>query len=146
VIFDGAGLASLRGSRQLQQRCERLHHWWRLLGQDDKGPESLLDRLPEPERLRLHQQIAGDLPALLLFFPPPLALAWLERWRDPADPPVPIPPSAGRTRAAGTPGPGSFAAAGAIAGHLCLERAFGRISNSEEALKAASIWLNGTAS
>ncbi len=146
VIFDGAGLASLRGSRQLQQRCERLHHWWRLLGQDDKGPESLLDRLPEPERLRLHQQIAGDLPALLLFFPPPLALAWLERWRDPADPLFhPHPPLDGRELQE-LLGLAPSRRLGQLLGHLCLERAFGRISNSEEALKAASIWLNGTAS
>jgi tRNA nucleotidyltransferase (CCA-adding enzyme) len=144
VLFDGAGVRRLHGSRQLQQRCGRLHHWWKHLIAAGEGVEDRLAALAETERLSLHQQLAGDLPALLLFFPNPLAAAWMRRWRVSSDPLFhPHPPMDGRRlqQAFGlVPSP----QLGLLLAHLTREQAFGRITKPEEALKVARIWLNGT--
>jgi tRNA nucleotidyltransferase (CCA-adding enzyme) len=144
VLFDGEGLRRLHGSRQLQQRCGRLHHWWRHLIAAGEGLEDRLAALAEAERLSLHQQLAGDLPALLLFFPDPQAQAWMRRWRVSSDPLFhPHTPVDGRTLQQ-TFGLVPSPRLGLLLAHLTREQAFGRITNPEEALKVARIWLDGT--
>ena len=145
VLFDGAGVRRLHGSCRLQQRCQRLHQWWSRLIAAGAGVEERLAALTEGERLSLHQQLAGDLPALLLGFPPPLAQAWMGRWRDCRDPLFhPRPPLDGQTLQQAL-GLEPSRRLGLLLSHLTVERAFGRISNPEATLKAARCWLNGTA-
>ena len=144
VLFDGEGVRRLHGSRQLQQRCGRLHHWWRQLIAAGAGVEERLAAMAEAERLSLHQQLAGDLPALLLFFPAPLAIDWLRRWREDSDPLFhPHAPVDGWTLQQ-TFGLVPSRRLGLLLTHLTVELAFGRINKPDDALKAARIWLDGT--
>jgi tRNA nucleotidyltransferase (CCA-adding enzyme) len=129
------GLRELRFSKRLCQRCARLRHW---LGRQD---ETGLERLAEPERLQLHQELEDDLPALILQLPEPQRTDWLERWRDSNDPLFhPHPPVDGRTLQREldlSAGP----RLGQLLDHLCRERAFGRIHNRDESLAAGRQWL-----
>ncbi|MCT0211934.1 MULTISPECIES: CCA tRNA nucleotidyltransferase [unclassified Synechococcus] len=142
VLFDAKGLERLHASRQLQRRCGQLQHWWnQLLAQGPGGVEGQLQTLTETQRLSLHQQLAEDLPSLLLFFPPAVALAWMKRWRNPDDPLFhPRFPVDGWTLQQ-TLGLGPSRQVGQLLAHLSAELAFGRINKPEEALKAARIWL-----
>ncbi len=142
VLLDPPMLERLRASRRLQQSCTRLRHWWQRLALVGGDPE----RLAEAERLRLQQQLEGELPALTLLTAASWSRAALERWRDPDDPLFhPRPPLDGATlqRALGlAPGP----QLGALLNHLCRERAFGRLprqaaADDSETLTVASHWL-----
>jgi tRNA nucleotidyltransferase (CCA-adding enzyme) len=124
ALFSAAGLARLRSSRRLQQRCQRLRHWALRLGASEP--------LGEAEMLQLCRELEADLPALVL-----LAAAatqgWLQRWRDPADPLFhPRPPFDGGTLQSELglpPGP----ALGQLLERLTLARAFGRPHDLEAA-------------
>jgi tRNA nucleotidyltransferase (CCA-adding enzyme) len=142
VLLDPTLLERLRASRRLQQSCARLRHWWQRLAVLGGDPE----RLDEPERLLLQQQLEGELPAFALLAAPTWARQALERWRDPLDPLFhPRPPLDGGTlqRALGL-APGRQL--GALLHHLCRERAFGRLprqpaADDSETLTAAGHWL-----
>tara|TARA_Y100000589_G_scaffold96448_1_gene91021 strand:+ start:173 stop:1168 length:996 start_codon:yes stop_codon:yes gene_type:complete len=139
-LLPDAGLRELRFSRRQLQRCERLRYWIGRLTAE-KGPPALED-LTEEQRLQLHRDLEIDLPALILTWPAGLQQQWLERWRDPQDPLFhPRPPLDGTTLQEAlslSPGP----ALGALIQHLSLERAYGRVSTREQALKAARSWLS----
>ena len=147
-LFDAKALGGLRASRKLQQRCQRLRHWWQRLESGAPGPEPgsqlgepwgvdpgpAIAALTEPERLALQRQLEDDLPALLLAWPGPLARSWLERWRNPSDVLFhPSPPLDGRslqTELGLTPS----RRLGELLDELMLERAFGRIGDRAQAL------------
>lgn len=124
ALFSATGLARLRSSRRLQQRCQRLRHWALRLGAGEP--------LEEAEMLQLCRELEADLPALVL-----LAAAatqgWLQRWRDPANPLFhPRPPFDGSTLQSQLglpPGP----ALGQLLERLTLARAFGRPHDLEAA-------------
>lgn len=136
-LLDGQAAARLKSSRRLQQRCQRLRHWWQRLG--GQAP----DGLPESERLDLHEQLEIDLPALLLGQQPAVAVQAITRWRNPADPLFhPRSPQDGRQLQQAvrlTPGP----QLGELLNHLKRERAFGRLADSpaEGVIQAARRWL-----
>ena len=129
-LLSDEGLAQLRGSRMLRQRCERLRAWRRRTGDH---PESL----DEGQRLQLHQELEQDLPALIIALPDSCQETWLGRWRDPQDPLFhPITPVDGTTLQQNVgiqPGP----ALGRLLRHLKQELAFGRIRGRDEAIREA---------
>jgi len=142
ALLDGASLHRLRSSRRLQQRVERLRHWWERLGPATSAAGA--EALPEPERLQLHRQLEDDLPALLLSWPPQDAATaqhWLQRWRDPEDrlfhPRAAIDGGSLQRELALRPSP----QLGELLEQLMLEQAFGRIETPEQALQAARQWL-----
>ena len=139
-LLPDEGLKELRFSRRQLQRCERLRHWIERSSSDQGDP--CLEQFSEQERLQLHKDLEKDLPALIVTWSEPLQQQWLERWRDPQDPLFhPRPPLDGTTlqRALGiAPGP----SLGDLIQHLCLERAYGRVSTREQALNAARSWLS----
>jgi len=134
ALISDAGLTQLRASRALRQRCERLRVWQQRSGQ---APASL----PEPDRLRLHDELEQDLPALALQLPMPEKEIWLKRWRDPDDrlfhPRAPIDGHRLLTALEIEPGP----RLGRLLHHLKLEQAFGRIQTPSEALEEAKHFL-----
>ena len=79
ALVSDEGLSQLRASRTLRLRCKRLRSWQHLTGQ---AP----DALPESDRLQLHEELEGDLPALALQLPMPEKEIWLRRWRNAEDP------------------------------------------------------------
>ena len=136
AVLSPEGLARLRSSRRLQQRCGQLRHWRERLRNQP------LETLPEAERLQLHQQLEADLPALLLQLPVAGARQALARWRDPQDPLFhPRPPIDGHAlqQTLGRPaGPWL----GPLLARLTQERAFGRLGTEPEAVLAfARQWL-----
>ena len=139
-LLPDSGLKQLRFSRRQLLRCERLRHWIERSSSDQGDP--CLEQFSEQERLQLHKDLEKDLPALIVTWSEPLQQQWLERWRDPQDPLFhPRPPLDGTTlqRALGiAPGP----SLGDLIQHLCLERAYGRVSTREQALNAARSWLS----
>lgn len=140
ALLTDAGLKQLRCSRQQMHRCERLRHWWaQTLGQE---PCIHPDQLSEQDRLKLHQDLENDLPAFILTLPGSKQQHWLKRWRNPEDPLFhPQPPIDGNSLQQDlkvTPGP----ILGALIRHLTLERAYGRLTNREQALSAARSWLS----
>ena len=139
AILDGAGLQQLKSSRKLQQRVQRLRQWQQRLGHD--APESRADGLAEPERLKLHRELSGDLPALLLHWGPNAVQRWLERWRNPADrlfhPQAPI----NGDQLQRELGLKASPQLGSLLQFLMLEQAFGRLHDTAEALEAARRWL-----
>jgi tRNA nucleotidyltransferase (CCA-adding enzyme) len=144
ALLDERALRALHASNSLRQRCRHLRRWRQRLGDRTPG-ERGLDALPEAERLELHRQLAGDLPALLLELDPPVATEALQRWRDPDDPLFhPRPPLDGLElqNALGLrPGP----RLGALLEHLTIERAFGRLPRQAhgdlQTLEAARRWI-----
>lgn len=143
-VLDAPALERLRSSRQLQQRCGLLRHWLLRLLEGAEGVASGLQRLDEGERLRLHQQLESDLPALLLFFPANLAKDWLAHWRNHQDPLFhPRPPIDGSTLQEHL-GLSPSRRLGNLLAHLTLEAAYGRIQGREEALHAARLWMERT--
>lgn len=147
ALLPGDAVGRLRGSRRLQQRCERLRQWWAVLAVD-AGDHAALDNLEEGARLQLQRQLEQDLPALLLLLPATGAATALGRWRDGDDPLFhPRPPLDGnvlRQELALAAGP----ELGALLEHLSRERAFGRIAPAgagarSAALAAARQWLRG---
>jgi len=134
ALVSDEGLNQLRASRALRQRCKRLRTWQKRTGQ---APESL----PEADRLQLHEELEGDLPALALQLPMPEREIWLRRWRD-AEDPLFHPRAAidGNDLLSALkiqPGPGL----GQLLNHLKLERAFKRIQTPREALEEAKRFL-----
>ena len=140
ALLTDSGLKQLRCSRKQMHRCERLRHWWtQTLGRE---PSIHPNQLPEQERLQFHQDLENDLPALILALPKSEQEIWLLRWRDAQDPLFhPRPPMDGNSLQRDLkvkPGP----ILGALIRHLTLERAYGRLSNREQALHAARSWLS----
>ncbi len=136
-LLDASAAERVKGSRRLQQRCNVLRHWWQTLS------HTPLDTLAEQERLRLHEQLGNDLPALLLGQPFTTVQRALARWRNPGDPLFhPRPPLDGRQLQQALqlkPGP----ELGQLLTHLKLENAFGRIplNDPSAALASARQWL-----
>jgi len=134
ALVSDEGLSQLRASRALRQRCKRLRLWQERIGQ---APESL----PESDRLQLHEELEGDLPALALQMPMPEKKIWLRRWRDAEDPLFhprsPIDGNGLLKALEVEPGP----RLGRLLHHLKLEHAFGRIQTPSEALKEAKHFL-----
>ena len=97
--------------------------------------------LGEQERLQMHQDLEHDLPALILQLPEEQQTAWLERWRDPADPLFhpsnPVDGTMLQRELDLRPGPHL----GDVLNHLRLEFAFRRITSKNEAIKAARRFL-----
>ncbi len=139
-LLPDEGLKELRFSRRQLQRCERLRHWIERSSSDQGDP--CLEQFSEQERLQLHKDLEKDLPALIVTWPKELQQSWLKRWRDPQDPLFhPRSPLDGDTLQKAlsiSPGP----SLGALIQHLCLERAYGRVSTREQALNAARSWLS----
>ncbi len=139
-LLPDEGLKELRFSRRQLKRCEQLRHWIERSTAEQGDP--CLEQLSEQERLQLHKDLEMDLPALIVTWPKALQQPWLERWRDPQDPLFhPHPPVNGTTLLNALPiaaGP----ALGELIQHLCLERAYGRVSTREQALNAARSWLS----
>jgi len=134
ALVSDEGLSQLRASRALRQRCKRLRSWQQRTGQ---AP----DALPESDRLQLHEELEGDLPALALQLPMPEKEIWLRRWRNAEDPlfhpRTPVDGNGLLTALEVEPGP----RLGRLLHHLKLEHAFGRIQTPSEALKEAQHFL-----
>ena len=134
ALVSDEGLSQLRASRALRQRCKRLRSWQQLTGQ---AP----DALPESDRLQLHEELEGDLPALALQLPMPEKEIWLRRWRNAEDPlfhpRTPVDGNGLLTALEIEPGP----RLGRLLHHLKLEHAYGRIQTPSEALKEAQHFL-----
>ena len=135
-LLSDQGVKDLRFSRKHIQRCMRLRAWW------DRDQQQSTDSLTEQERLRLHQELEEDLPAFILSWPMKRQKEWLKRWRNREDKLFhPSAPLDGRTLQAELglrPGP----RLGKLIDHLCLERAFGRIRNRDDAIQCARAWIN----
>ncbi|MCP9849904.1 CCA tRNA nucleotidyltransferase [Cyanobium sp. Morenito 9A2] len=141
ALCDGAALDHLRSSRKLQGRCGRLRRWRQRLGASARQAAAALGAMGEAERLALHRQLEGELPALALQLPPDLGQVWMARWRDPSDPLFhPRSPLDGRRLQHGL-GLAASPQLGALIDHLTLERAFGRLGGEAGALAAAQRWL-----
>ena len=134
-LLSDLGLEALRFSRKERQRCQRLRHWTNL--NDGDGFKSL----SEADRLKLHQDLEEDLPALIIELSLPQQVDWLERWRNSNDPLFhPSSPIDGHTLQTNLKLP-SGKIVGMLINHLSIEKAFGRISSRNEAINAASYWL-----
>lgn len=145
TVLDGQAVARLRGSRRLQQRCDRLRWGWQRL----EAAGGSLEALQEADRLSLHRTLEAELPALLLRLEKrEEAVEALRRWRDPGDRLFhPRPPIDGTQlqHALGRP-PGPWL--GRLLDHLTRESAFGRLADGTEArpeiLTTARQWLQDT--
>ncbi len=134
-LLSNEGLKKLRFSKKQISRCQLLRHWQDL--NDGNGFENL----KEPDRLRLHQDLEKDLPALILDLPVKKQIIWLQRWRDTNDVLFhPTPPIDGNTLKELLKLP-SGEQLGMLINHLLHEKAFGRLNNKDETLKAARYWL-----
>ena len=135
-LLSDQGVKDLRFSRKHIQRCMRLRAWW------DRDQQQSTDSLTEQERLRLHQELEEDLPAFILSWPMERQKEWLKRWRDREDklfhPSAPLDGRALQAELGLRPGP----RLGKLIDHLCLERAFGRIRNRDDAIQCARAWIN----
>ncbi|MCT0209679.1 MAG: poly-A polymerase [Cyanobium sp.] len=145
TLLDAASWGRLHASRALQRRCGLLRSWRAQL----EGPGGVRDPAApfgsEREQVHFHRDLEDDLPALLLMLPLPFAREWLPRWRDPGDPLFhPRPPLDG-TELQQRLGLAPSRRLGELLAHLTIERAFGRLESSEEALAAARRWLAGPA-
>ncbi len=143
TLLDAASWGRLHASRALQRRCGLLRSWRAQL----EGPGGVRDPAApfgsEREQVHFHRDLEHDLPALLLTLPLPFAREWLPRWRDPGDPLFhPRPPLDG-TELQQRLGLAPSRRLGELLAHLTIERAFGRLESSEEALAAARLWLAG---
>jgi tRNA nucleotidyltransferase (CCA-adding enzyme) len=140
AAVDATTLERLRSSRRLQQRVERLRRWHERLGAPSEAALTA-ERLPEAERLQLHRQLDGDLPALLLGWPASTAQPWLARWRNADDllfHPRPAIDGGSLQRALQLrPSP----QLGQLLEHLMLEQAFGRLRDRDDCLRCAKEWL-----
>ncbi|MFN5117599.1 MAG: CCA tRNA nucleotidyltransferase [Cyanobacteriota bacterium] len=142
TVLDGETVARLRGSRRLQQRCDRLRWGWQRL----EIAGGSLAALEEADRLSLQRNLEAELPALLLRLENrEEAVEALQRWRDPGDRLFhPRPPIDGTQlqHALGRP-PGPWL--GRLLDHLTRESAFGRLADGADAgteiLTSAWQWL-----
>ncbi len=134
-LFSDHGLETLRFSRKERKRCQLLRHWKNL--NDGDG----FNCLSETDRLQLHQDLEEDLPALIIELSLSQQIDWLERWRNSNDPLFhPSSPIDGHTLQTNLKLP-SGKIVGMLINHLSIEKAFGRISSRNEAINAASYWL-----
>jgi tRNA nucleotidyltransferase (CCA-adding enzyme) len=154
LVVEKRLLRRLHASRRLQDRCGRIHSWWKELRGTSAGPPEL-GSLSEERRLALHRSLEQDLPALLLLLGPREDHAALQRWRDPGDPLFhPRCPLDGhRLQSSLALAPGRDL--GRLMQHLTRERAFGRLPAGEasgagtvthvppEVLAVARRWLEG---
>ena len=139
AVLDGTGLQQLKSSRKLQQRVQRLRHWQQRLGA--QNPAEHAEALEEAERLQLHRDLSSDLPALLLHWPAPAAKAWLRRWRDPEDRLFHPRAAINGDQLQQELGLKASPQLGSLLQFLMLERAFGRLDGTAEALERARQWL-----
>ena len=139
AVLDGPGLQQLKSSRKLQQRVQRLRHWQQRLGA--QNPAEHAEALEEAERLQLHRDLSSDLPALLLHWPAPAAKAWLRRWRDPEDRLFHPRAAINGDQLQQELGLKASPQLGSLLQFLMLERAFGRLDGTAEALERARQWL-----
>ena len=139
AVLDGPGLQQLKSSRKLQQRVQRLRHWQQRLGA--QNPAEHAEALKEAERLQLHRDLSSDLPALLLHWPAPAAKAWLRRWRDPEDRLFHPRAAINGDQLQQELGLKASPQLGSLLQFLMLERAFGRLDGTAEALERARQWL-----
>lgn len=139
-LLSDAGLKALRFSRRQIQRCCRLRYWQERTA---AGDSSVLD---ESQRLRLHQELEADLPALVLCWPKQRRDEWMQRWRNAEDPLFhprsPLDGNTLQTELSLPPGP----TLGALILHLTTAHAYGRVSSSVQALDEARRWLHRTQS
>jgi tRNA nucleotidyltransferase (CCA-adding enzyme) len=145
LTLNGGALQRLHASRRLRQRCLCLRRWRRRLCPPPPAALIGVEQLTEAERLRLHQDLEADWPALVLLLrAEQLPERALRRWRDPADPLFhPHPPLDGVALQKGLGiGPGPLL--GQLIDHLTLERAFGRLpegeGGAEVVLRTARRW------
>ena len=132
-LISDEGLAQLRASRALQQRCRRLRYWLQTAG-------SKLEQLAEDDRLQLHLDLEADLPALILHLNRPVQDTWLKRWRDSEDPLFhPRFPLSGSTLMQVLEMPAG-PLIGDLLAHLRKDAAFGRIKGQDQALREAKRW------
>ncbi len=133
-LLSNEGLAKLRFSRKIQDRCQKLRYWQE--SNDGNGFQSL----NEKDKLQLHKDLEQDLPALIIGLPTSEQNIWLRRWRDLHDPLFhPFSPIDGKTLQDKL-GLASGPILGELMRHLCLENAFGRVANEEDALRLARYW------
>ena len=104
-------------------------------GMTGQTPESL----QEQERMRLHDELGQDLPALALQLPMAEKGIWLRRWRDADDPlfhpRAPIDGNSILKTLEIKPGP----LLGRLLHHLKLEHAFGRIRPHQRLLRKPNV-------
>ncbi len=134
-LLSDKGLQKLRFSRKNQRRCQRLRYWKNR--NDGNGFESLT----EVERFKLHEDMAEDLPALILELSNKDQVQWLKRWRDRQDPLFhPTAPINGHElqQSLNLP-PGKLI--GLLIKHLSREHAFGRLSNRKQTIHSARCWI-----
>ena len=135
-LLSDSGLRSLRFSRRQIQRCAKLRRWQERCGSEDASS------LDETERLRLHQDLEADLPALVLRWSEQRRNRWMQRWRNPEDPlfhpRTPLDGDTLQNELSLNPGP----TLGALILHLTTARAYGRVSSREQALNEARRWLH----
>ncbi|MCP9884819.1 CCA tRNA nucleotidyltransferase [Synechococcus sp. ATX 2A4] len=145
TLLDAASWGRLHASRALQRRCGQLRSWRAQLQGAGGTGDPAKPFATEREQVHFHREVDHDLPALLLMLPLPFARAWLPRWREPGDPLFhPRPPLDGKELQQRL-GLAPSRRLGELLAHLTIERAFGRLKSSEEALVEARRWLKGPA-
>ena len=134
-LLSDRGLEQLRFSRKQCKKCQLLRKW------QLRNDGLAFQTLNEADRLALHEDLEEDLPALKVDLLPNEQISWLQRWRDRDDPLFhPASPVNGRVLQDSLglePGP----KLGEVIRYLCHERAFGRLRNREDALKAACYFI-----
>jgi tRNA nucleotidyltransferase (CCA-adding enzyme) len=145
TLLDAASWGRLHASRALQRRCGLLRSWRAQLQGAGETWDAAKPFATEREQVHFHRELEHDLPALLLMLPLPFAREWLPRWREPGDPLFhPRPPLDGMELQERL-GLAPSRRLGELLAHLTIERAFGRLESSEEALGEARRWLKGQA-
>ncbi len=135
-LLDDENLTRLRFSRRQCKRCKSLRYW------QSRNDGVAFEGLQEAERLKLHQDLEEDLPALIIQLPLENQSEWIKRWRNPDDPLFhPSSPIDGTTLQDRLNLPSNIEL-GRLIRHLTQEKAFGRLSNIDEALHAAHRWCD----
>ncbi len=134
-LLSDYGMAELKFSRKYSRRCSLLRRWQKVI--INYG----LSSLSEFDRVKLHQDLELDLPALILNLPLEDQSIWIKRWKNKNDPLFhPSSPLTGHTLKESL-GLKDGPELGSIIRDLCIERAFGRLQNSDEALEMVRKWL-----
>ena len=133
-LLSDEGLVALRFSKRQCQRCKSLRKW------QERNDSLGFRSLSEDDRLRLHEDLENDLPALILSLPEIDQLIWMQRWRNLQDPLFhPSSPVDGHTLQQSLDLPSGLEL-GRLIRYLCHERAFGRLLNREDSINAARYW------
>ena len=134
-LLDDKALLELRFSRRERSRLGKLRYW------QIRDDGFAFKTLKEQDRLKLHQDLETDLPALLIQFDQRDQKKWIERWRDSNDPLfhpyTPLNGSALKDSLNLKEG----SQLGELIRYLCQEQAFGRVKSRQEALNAARKWF-----